>query len=340
MTLVQLSIRAGATALRLAFASLVAMALSTGLQPAAHAAPLTLAIPDLPVFSTALVAEAEGYFAAEGLDLKIIRCVIGKLCLKLLTDGKAHYAGVADTPIVMASLGGAVGPGFAVIATLATTSRLNQLIARADRGIRVAADLKGKRIGVFKGTTSHYFADTLLLLNGIGTSQVTLVLQDPADAAGPLVRGEVDAAAMHQTHAHKVKVLLGANMVTIPTSKLVTMTFNLVSVPAAAGGRDQDAVKLLRAMTRANQLMAADPKRAKAIVAARLKLEPALLDAIWGDYDFELSLAQPLIMALEAQARWALREGLVPGGKMPDYLNFVRPEALRTLDRRAVTLVK
>ncbi len=104
--------------------------------------------------------------------------------------------------------------------------------------------------------------------------------------------------------------------------------------------RNEDAIKLLRALKRAHQLIISKPELARAIVASRLKLDLTDVETTWNNYVFELSLAQPLITTMEAQARWALRENLVPGGKMPDYLDYVRTEPLKSVDRRAVTLVK
>ena len=101
-----------------------------GLCTAGSVQAVTLALADRPFFAAALIAEAEGYFKAEGLDLKIIRCVNGQRCLKHLTDGEAQYATAADAPIMFASL---AGMKFEVLVTLATTTLDNRLIARADR---------------------------------------------------------------------------------------------------------------------------------------------------------------------------------------------------------------
>ncbi len=196
-----------------------------GLGTACSAQAVTLAIADIPLFSTALIAEAEGYFTAEGLDLKIIHCVLGKRCLKHLTDGEAQYATVVDTGLVLASL---AGVKFEVLATLATTSRQNRLIARADHGIKGVADLKGKRIGVVKGTAIHYFTDTLLQFYGLTSSQYTLVGLEAADQAGPLLRGEIDAAGMVDPAAYKALQTLGSNAVVIPDQKIYTLSANLV----------------------------------------------------------------------------------------------------------------
>ena len=59
----------------------VLAALGALVTAAATAAPLTFAIADLPAFSPALVAEEAGFFASEGLDVKVIRCINGRRCL-------------------------------------------------------------------------------------------------------------------------------------------------------------------------------------------------------------------------------------------------------------------
>jgi len=303
----------------------------------AHAAPLTLATPNLPSFSTAVVAEAEGYFAAEGLDLKIIRCANSTRCYKHLQDGEAQYATMADTAIMLAAL---AGGHFEILTTLSTSSRTNRFVARGDRGIRTAADLKGKRIGVIQGATSHYLGDTVLLFSGITKAQVTSVPLEASAAADALIRGDVDAAALYPPFWQRVQTALGNNMVTLPNPSTFNVTINLVGVPLASGGRDEDAIRLLRALRRADQLIDSDPPRARAIVARQLKLAQADVDAFWGDYDFSMGLGQPLIASLEAQTRWALREGLVPGAKMPDFLDYIRPGPLKVVEPRAVTVVK
>lgn len=301
------------------------------------ATPLTIAIADLPVFSVAIVAEDQGLFAAEGLDIKVIHCVNGKRCLQHLTDGEAQFATVADTPIMLSILGGAK---FDILATIAGNSRDNHFLARRDRVIRTAADLKGKRIGILKGTSAHYFVDTLLLFSGLQPSQVTLVPLDGADPTGPLIRGEIDAAGLYNPVTLKAQAAIGDLLIKIPNPNVFTVTANLVGITRAAGGKEADAIKVLRALKRADQLIDKDPARARAIVATRLKLSAADLDTMWKDYDFSISLAQPLVASLEAQTRWAIRESLVPGAKLPDYLDSINDAPLRAVDPKAVTIVK
>lgn len=303
--------------------------------PTLRAASLTLAIADLPAMTPALLAEAEGFFAAEGLALKIIHCVNGRRCLQHLIDGEAQVATVLDTPIVLAAHAGA---RFEILATMAT-SREHRLIGRADRGLRALPDLRGRRIGILKGTSGHFFADSALFLGGLDPTSVTLVPLTPAEIIDRLVAGDIDAAGLYQPLVQDAQRRLGVRGTVLADARYYAATVNLVS-RADPPLSDDEATRLLRALRRACTLARDQPERAQALLARQLQLAPAVVGALWPDYDFRVLLQQSLVTTLEAESRWAVREGLVADKTLPDYLSRIRPGPLRTLDRRAVTLVK
>lgn len=298
----------------------------------ALAQPLRVATAQLTYFAPALVAGWQGFFAAEGLQVEIIPCVNGRRCLKHLTDHQADVATVADTPIVMAAHHGQV---FQILATM-TTSRDNSFVVRSDRGIASPADLRGKRIGYVRGTSGHYFTDTFLTYHGITLDQITPVELDAARAPQQLAAGEVDAAGLYQPHGPEALRLLGSQGRVLSAPRLYTATMNLVVRP---GVSDADAVKLLRALQRANAYMQADQQRAQAQVARELRLDPASVRESWDLLSFRLSMGQSLLTTLEAQSRWMRRTEQVEGTESPDFLKMMRPGPLRQVDPSAVSLV-
>ncbi|MGM9483422.1 ABC transporter substrate-binding protein [Roseateles sp. NT4] len=301
---------------------------------ATQAAPLVIAVGDSTLFAPMQLAAQEGYFAAEGLEVQVIGCVNGRRCLKHLTDGEAQVATVADTPLVFALH---AGHRFDIIATFGSSARDASLIARTDRGISKPADLAGKRIGVVRGTSAHYFTNVFLLVNGVPRDSVNLVFIDPNRGGDPLLRGEVDAAGLYRPAGPHTLEQLGAKGVQLPTLRPYTVMVNLVAQP----GLSQDTLlRLLKATRRGVALINDQPARAHELLAARWKVDVRNAASQLDGYDFRLGLDQNLLSTLEAESRWAIREGLVEGRTVPDYLELMRVEPLRALDPRAMTIIK
>lgn len=80
-------------------------------------------------------------------------------------------------------------------------------------------------------------------------------------------------------------------------------------------------------------------QEAIALVARRLDIAPAYLEAQWDDYRLVLELRQRDLVALEQQAQWAMRSGQAPGATMPNYLDFIDFTALEAVKPRAVTVI-
>lgn len=130
-----------------------------------------------------LIALAKGYFSKEGLDVVAEGSPYGKVALQSLLEGRADIATVADTPFVIAVLGGA---SISVLSSIQTSNRDEAIVVRRDGGIVKPADLKGKTIGLTRGTTSDYFAYIFLLANGIDIKDVRIVDLGPTEIAEAL----------------------------------------------------------------------------------------------------------------------------------------------------------
>lgn len=301
----------------------------------ALAAPLVVAVAQPPLFAPMQLAALEGHFAAEGLDVRIQPCINGRRCLQHLTDGEAQVATVADTPM-MFSLH--AGHRFDIVATFGASTRDTLMVVRTDRGIQAPADLAGKRVGVVRGTSAHYFASVFLLVSGVPRDAVRLVFLDPARGAEPLLRGEVDAAAFYLPTGPQALQQLGSRGRELTTLRAQSVMVNLVAQP----GLSQDTLlRLLKAVQRSLTLMATQPARAHAVLAKAWQQDVRTVAEQLKAYEFRLTLDQNLLSSLEAQSRWAAREGLVePAAPPPDYLDLMRTGPLQALDPRAMTLVK
>ena len=161
-----------------------APALAGELRLAASRSPLSL-----PLY----VAQAKGFFAAEGLRVQMEDCIGGHRCLARMFEGHADVATAADTP---AMFNGFKRHDFAVIGTFVTSFEDLKLMVNPLSGITLSANLAGKRVGVVWGTSSHYFLDAFLLYYGIDPRTVTKVKLQPEEMAAAMSKNEVDAVAI------------------------------------------------------------------------------------------------------------------------------------------------
>ena len=316
----------------------LAAAVLFGLVAPSKAQDLVIAVSGTALSLPIIVADKQGYFAAEGIRVRLQECVGGHRCMKLLFDGQAQLATAADLPVMFNSF---ERSDYAVIATFVSSGRDLKLVTRKSAGITSAKQLEGKRVGTVKGASSQYFLDSNLIFNDVDAKKVTVMPLQPEQTVAALERKEVDALAIWEPYAYRAMKALGNDGVVLPSTRIYTQTFNLIATRRMIAEREGDLVKVLRAVERAQLLIREQPKQAQAILLAWLKLDPGFIEWIWSDFDYRMSLDQSLVTTLEAEARWAQREGHVDATKrIGNFLDFVHPAALRQAVPGAVTLMR
>jgi taurine transport system substrate-binding protein len=77
-------------------------------------------------------------------------------------------------------------------------------VARKDSGVGTLADLGGKTIGFFRGSTSHYAVLTVLKRQGIATNQVKLLHLEPAQQVAAMMNRQIDVVATWEPWMQKM----------------------------------------------------------------------------------------------------------------------------------------
>ena len=304
------------------------------ISPAWSEEPLVISLSHTPLSLPFYVADSLGYFAAEGVKLKINNVIGGHRTLLNLLDGTADLATSSDVVVMFNSF---KHSNFAVIATFVTSDDDTKIVTRTDTGISLPRHLAGKRVGTVIGGSCHYYLDMLLLMNGIDPKGVKLHNLQPEAMAEALKNGEVDAIAIWEPFPYKA-------LKTVPNAKVMVksnayrMTFNLIVHKKYLGVRDDELVKLLRALDRATQFINTQPQKAQAILCKRLQLDNGFVDWIWPSNNYRLTLDQSLLSTLEGEARWARQEGLAKGERSPNYLDFVYVKLLSKIRPAAVSI--
>ncbi len=103
------------------------------------------------------------------------------------------HGDVADAVPVFAQASGAA---LTYYARETPSPHAEAVIVPADSAIHSPADLKGKRIGVSKGSGAHYLILVILKRAGLSVADVQLAFLDAADGLPAFGRGDIDAWAI------------------------------------------------------------------------------------------------------------------------------------------------
>jgi NitT/TauT family transport system substrate-binding protein len=294
---------------------------------------LTIAEASQPVFALVYVAEARGYFRQAGLEVTFTSFRLGRDALDSVIEGKADVATVYDTPAVIRLC---EGEPLGILSTLHTSTQNSSVVARRDRGIASPADLKGKRIGVTKGTSAEYFISVFLATEGIPADSVTIVPVEPAGLRDAIVGTRVDALSVFMPYSGMVLEALGSNGIAFHSDAYVE-TSMLVGLRATIAAKPEAMTRLMRAIVRAQDFIEHDRQEAIAIVARRLagKFDEKLIRDAWVNFTPVARMDHVTLTLLRQEAEWFRETGkfntLPPDMRpamLPQYLGAARADVV------------
>jgi sulfonate transport system substrate-binding protein len=174
-----------------------------GLAALAAAAPLAAAKADEPrkelrigyqKTGALLVVKARGLlekrFEPEGIAVKWLEFPFGPPLLEALSAGAVDYGYTGDAPPIFAQAGHA---NLLYAAAIPARGYGQAIVAPPDSPIKDLADLKGKKIGVAKGSSGHNLLLAAIESAKIGWKEITPVYLAPADAFAAFSQGAIDA---------------------------------------------------------------------------------------------------------------------------------------------------
>lgn len=121
-------------------------------------------------------------------NVRWIEFQFGPPMMEALGLGSIDIGSVGDTPPIFAQTAGA-----AVVYVAYTPATANAILVAENSTIRSVADLKGKKVAIARGSSSHNFTLQALKKNGLAFGDITPAYLSPADAIAAFARGSVDA---------------------------------------------------------------------------------------------------------------------------------------------------
>ncbi len=298
----------------------------------------TVIIGTTPIEVNALiyVADERRFFTNNGVRVVFKDYDTGLAAVTGLLKGEVGIALAAEFVIVGKSLQKQDVLGLATI----DKSMIYHIIARADRGIKTTADLKGKRIGVSRQTVTEFYLGRMLELNGIRIQQVTMVDTKTSDIAERLAGGDVDAVVTWEPHVTQIKQQMRNTVIIWPVQSGQLSYWNIVATEFWIKNHPELVNRFLRSLAQAEEYIIQNPAEAKAFLQKLLKLNDTYMATVWPLNQFSLSLDQSLIAAMEDEARWMIKNNLTTEKKVPDFVNHIYVDGLKAIKPEAVNIIR
>jgi len=175
---------------------------------------------------TLLKAEGtlEKRLAPLGIDVKWVEFPAGPQLLEGLNVGAIDFGYVGEAPPIFAQ---AAGANFVYVGHEEPAPRAEALIVQKDSPIRSVADLKGKKVGLNKGSNVHYLLVKLLEKHGLKYTDIQPVFIPPADARAAFERGSIDAWVIWDPFTAAAQQQIGARVLADGTGVVNNYAFFL-----------------------------------------------------------------------------------------------------------------
>jgi NitT/TauT family transport system substrate-binding protein len=232
------------------------------------------------------------------------------------------------------------GGEISVIATIYTSNKDYAIIARKDKGISNPRDLEFRKVATSLGTSSEFFMDSFLAINGIARKNVIVVNLKPEELPDALINGDVAAASAFRPFLIYAQKKLGDRGILFYDQDIYTMTFNVVATQEYVRKNPEKVIKMLRALINAEEFVRQNPAEAQKIIADFNLIDRVLLGEMWDAKSYSVKLDQSLVLALEDQSLWAIKSNLTKTKKMPNYLDFIYSDGLKKVKPETVRILK
>jgi sulfonate transport system substrate-binding protein len=144
--------------------------------------------------SILLIPKAQGVlekrFAPDGIKVTWADFQFGPPLLEALSAGALDYGYSGDAPPIFAQ---AAHANLVYAETIPARGDSQGIVVRKDSPIKSVAELKGKKVGVGKGSSAHNLLVVALEGAGLDWKDIVPVYLTPADAAAAFARGAIDA---------------------------------------------------------------------------------------------------------------------------------------------------
>jgi len=241
-----------------------------------------------------MYADAKKLFDKAGLKVELIAFPAGPAMLPAFAAGELDMGWMGEFPIVT---GYANGMSIEMIMVDRINLTNARLVANPKSGINSLNDIKGKKIAVSIGSTSHQQMNLALKKAGLQQQDVTLVNLPPGGMPAAYEAGQIDAALTWEPNIGIIEAAGGKTIATTKSLGDITGVF-LAARPEFIKEHPEESQKFLAVWDEAMKAAAEKPDDVRQYEAKRLGITvpefSAMLERMGAVYpSYKEQLTQP-----------------------------------------------
>ncbi len=271
---------------------------------------IKVGVSQTPLSAPFIIAEELGLLSHEALNIKLVPCFGGVECTILLVNGEVKYATASESVVMFESF---KGNDIALLTSFVSSDGDVKLLTPSVLNINHVSDLKDKRIGVVKASSSEFYLDSVLSANNQKHLDFEKVYLNATHMVSALQNSQVDAISVWEPFGYQAHIEFNSQVNDLGIKGVYELSFNLISLQQYFGSSDDEALIIIDVLGRAIEWINHHPDEAISILSRYLDVKPEQLLWSWNYYVFRLSLGNSLLHSIQLQSRWARDEGLVEG---------------------------
>jgi ABC-type nitrate/sulfonate/bicarbonate transport system substrate-binding protein len=291
---------------------------------------VTIAVVPGEISGLIYLAREKGFFQEQGIEVRLEEHEVDYKAVQALLDGKVQFATASEFVVVRKIL---MNRELIILSTICRAN-VYRIVSHGSGRIDAPGNLRGKRIGIRFASIAEFYLSRFLLFNGIASDKVQVVELPPRETAYSLISGDIDAALLMLDDITRLKETIPEQeLLAIPAQQGIDLYWLLACTPEQADNPASAAI--LRALVAAERFLEQQRQEALALLLKTLNLQKLSSDA----HTFRVALEQPLVLTMEDEARWLLKKQLDPDGSVPNFLQSIHFETLRTIKPEAVNII-
>lgn len=268
-----------------------------------------------PAFSQFYVAKEAALFEKNGLDVTINTGPSGSAMIPFLINNQVQAAYGSD-------LAGVINHQVdRNIVAVADGTYLVKWLSVVGRNVATFEDLKGKKVGIAKGTGSEIFWDRVLEKRHMKAEDFTLVNVEAPEMLAATERGDIDGFAVWEPWPTRTLQTVKGTKI-LQDAEGIYNNINFVYMNRGWIEQNKDtAERFMRALVDANDMIGKDRPAAAKLVAKFLKMPLALATELMPKVEYDMDWRPRSIESIQISEAQLAKQGKL---KAPlDYQEYV-----------------